>query len=81
MAVAALTPRQREAVADLARARRIEALTGGGDEQRARSFLANAEFAMTDLAAVSTVLIRHDLAYAVMHDAGEAMNRRRLGRS
>ncbi len=73
MAVVALNRRQRDAVADLVRGNRIQALVGGEDEQRARSFLANAESAMADIAAVSTVLIRHDLAYAVMHDVGEAM--------
>jgi hypothetical protein len=73
MAVAALNRRQHGAVADLVRGNRIQALVGGEDEQRARSFLANAESAMADIAAVSTVLVRHDLAYAVMHDVGEAM--------
>ena len=73
MAVVALNRRQRDGVADLVRGNRIQALVGGEDEQRARSFLANAESAMADIAAVSTVLVRHDLAYAVMHDVGEAM--------
>lgn len=48
MAVVALTRRQRDTVADLVRASRIEALVGGADEQRARSFLGNAEAAMSD---------------------------------
>jgi hypothetical protein len=73
MAVVALNRRQRDGVADLVRGNRIQALVGGEDEQRARSFLTNAESAMADIAAVSTVLVRHDLAYAVMHDVGEAM--------
>ena len=73
MAVVALNRRQRDAVVDLVRGNRIQSLVGGEDEQRARSFLTNAESAMADIAAVSTVLVRHDLAYAVMHDVGEAM--------
>ena len=73
MSVLALTRRQRDGVADLIRTGRVEALVGGEDEPRARSFLANAEAAMSDLKLVSTTLVKHDLAYAVMHDVGEAM--------
>jgi hypothetical protein len=73
MTVLALTRSQRDAVADLVRASRVEALAGGEDETRARSFLTNAEAATSDLQRVGTVLVRHDLAYSVMHDVGEAM--------
>lgn len=39
----------------------------------ARSFLSHAEDAMSDVRVVRTVLVKHDLAYAAMHDVGEAM--------
>jgi hypothetical protein len=73
MPVVALTRRQRDGVAALVRGDRVEALVGGEDEARARSFLSNAEDAMSDLKLVKTILVRHDLAYAAMHDVGEAM--------
>ena len=73
MTVVALTESQRDAVAGLVRAGRVEKLVGGADEHRARSFLVNASSAMSDLAMVKTAVVRHDLAYAVMHDVGEAM--------
>lgn len=72
MSVVALTRRQRDGVADLVRAGRIEALGGGADEVRARSFIANAQAAVSDLKAVTTQVVKHDLAYSVMHDVGEA---------
>lgn len=73
MGVAPLTNRQRNAVADLVRGGMIEAVRSGGDDRRARSFLANADAAYDDLQRVRTNLVRHDLAYAVLHDVGEAM--------
>lgn len=73
MSIVALTRRQRDGVADLVRAGRIEAVHGGADETRARSFLSNAQAAMKDIPAVTTLVVKHDLAYAAMHDVGEAM--------
>lgn len=73
MGVMALTSRQRKAVAVLVQERVIEVVGSGGDERKARSFLANADAAHGDMRRVKTALVRHDLAYAVMHDVGEAM--------
>ena len=73
MSATPLTNRQRNAIADLVRAGPIEAIGAGGDERRARSFMANAVAAHDDMQRVKTSIVRHDLAYAVMHDVGEAI--------
>lgn len=73
MSVAPLSPAQTAAVRSLVRSKRLRAIAGGGDERRARSFLAHAEEAYANIANISGNLVKHDLAYAVMHDVGEAM--------
>lgn len=73
MSVLSLTRRQRDGVSALVRARQIQGIASGGDERRARSFLANADAALADMGLVRSPLVQHDLAYAVMHDVGEAM--------
>lgn len=73
MSVVPLSNAQAAAVRALVQSKRLRAITGGGDERRARSFMAHAEEAYANIANISGDLVKHDLAYAVMHDVGEAM--------
>ena len=73
MSIAPLSAAQAAAVRSLAQSKRLRAITAGGDERRARSFLHHAEEAYANIANISGDLVKHDLAYAVMHDVGEAM--------
>lgn len=59
MSIAPLTKNQRTIVAALVATNRIQGIMSGGDEQRARSFPANAEEANAAIQHVQSNTIRH----------------------
>jgi len=75
VAIKPLTNKQRNKIAEVVAVEMVKPLSvdEGADEARARSFLANADAVADDLPRVSQHVTRHDLAYSVVHDVGEAM--------
>lgn len=73
MEASALSEKQRESVDALVAKGMLLKLESDGDLNRAQSFLHNAQEALAELDHVQSSLVRHDLAYAIMHDVGEAL--------
>lgn len=71
MALTPLSPAQREAVASLVKAGRIESV--GADQARATSFLEQATDRIGQLELLTSAAVKYGVAYDACHDIGEAL--------